>query len=110
MTGELNVTLQIAFAERLREIEAMHLQAALAVAVGEAGVSAIDNELGQVVDAAALTVVAQAGLRGEVFFAVPVLLQSAPPRIAMHPGRHNSSSSRGSSTLRTANGDVFAMN
>ncbi len=78
MTGELNVTLQIAFAERLREIEALHLQAALAVAVGEAGVSAIDNELGQVVDAAALTVVAQAGLRGEVFFAVPVLLQSAP--------------------------------
>lgn len=74
---DLKPELQIAFAERLREIEELHLGAALRRAVAAVTLSELDKDLNRFAGAA-LSIPAQSGLRGEVLFATPTLLRQDP--------------------------------
>lgn len=69
---------QIAFAEALMEIRSIYLQDALAAAVAAMDIRRIDQELYQCVDAASLNKLAAHGMRGELLFAVPCVLEKSP--------------------------------
>lgn len=70
--------LQINFAFALEQIRSQYLQRALSEAVGKLSVTDIDAELAHFVPPGSLTQLASRGLRGELMFAVPVLLTTAP--------------------------------
>ncbi|MGH8554153.1 MAG: XcyI family restriction endonuclease [Gammaproteobacteria bacterium] len=70
--------LQIDFAFALEQIRGLYLQHALSEAVGKLDIKNIDAELARIVPSASLTQLATRGLRGELMFAVPGLLSSAP--------------------------------
>jgi len=70
--------LQISFYFRLQEVRNRYLQEALAHAVSSVPLQQINSELTAMVDDAVLKKVATFGLRGEIFFAVPVLMAAAP--------------------------------
>ena len=72
--------LQIDFAAALDEIRALYLQDALSEAVKALSVPDIDRELAALVPAHSLTALAAHGIRGEMIFAVPLVL-SARPRL-----------------------------
>ncbi len=72
--------LQIDFAAALDEIRALYLQDALSEAVKALSVPDIDRELAVLVPAHSLTALAAHGIRGEMIFAVPLVL-SARPRL-----------------------------
>lgn len=77
----LNVPLpdtQINFATALAEIRGLYLQDALAATVSGLTVPDIDRELAAHVPAHSLTMLAAHGLRGEMLFPVPVILQANP--------------------------------
>lgn len=70
--------------EALVAARRLQLQPALGRAVGEVGVSIIDQELQQLVPSEALNHVAGLGMRGEQVFPVPSILEQAPPLIGYY--------------------------
>jgi len=70
--------LQIAFYHRLRDIENRYLGEALKNTISRLDISIIDAELARLVKASGLRKVASFGLRGELFFPVPCLLNTNP--------------------------------
>ena len=70
--------LQISFYESLERLRSTHLLDALLRASSEADIYAVDRELRQFADRAALQRLAGWGLRGEILFAVPSLLSANP--------------------------------
>lgn len=69
---------QINFANALREMRTMYLQDALAAAVASMEIDRIDAELHDFVDNNLLQILAMRGMRGELLFAVPSILESNP--------------------------------
>lgn len=70
--------LQIDFAFALEQIRGQYLQQALSETVAKLSVTDIDAQLAHFVPPGSLTQLASRGLRGELMFAVPVLLTAAP--------------------------------
>lgn len=70
--------LQIAFYHRFREIEERYLGEALRTTVGKVNIALLDQELAQLVNASSLQKVASFGLRGELIFPVPHLIEANP--------------------------------
>jgi hypothetical protein len=70
--------LQISFYYRLQTLGDLYLGGALRVAVGKLGTKEIDGQLAAYVGREALARVASFGLRGEVFFPVPIILEATP--------------------------------
>lgn len=70
--------LQVSFASKLKDFREQWLQEALLKTVGELEVSQIDGELSAFAPPQALKTLAMKGLRGELVFAVPSLLQANP--------------------------------
>lgn len=69
---------QISFANSLQEIRRMYLQDALTEAVSSMDVAMIDVELHAFVGNDLLQLLAGRGMRGELLFAVPVILEKNP--------------------------------
>ncbi len=74
----LRPDLQISFYDRLLTLRDLYLQDALKVTVADIDIKTLDEQLAQCVAPASLQRVASFGLRGEVFFAVPLVLESNP--------------------------------
>jgi hypothetical protein len=75
----LNATLQIDFAKRLEAIRQLYLGPARERTVQSLpAISDLDAQLSELVDDHDLKVLASYGIRGEVFFPVPILFQSNP--------------------------------
>jgi len=74
----LDPGLQISFYRRLQEIKEMYLQNALKRTVESVDIEKLDDQLVEYVDREYLSRVASYGLRGEVFFPVPFLLDANP--------------------------------
>jgi len=70
--------LQIDFSLKLEEIRRSYLQDALRETVRSTDIATIDQQLAAFVPAESLAAVASRGLRGELLFPVPILLQSNP--------------------------------
>lgn len=70
--------LQIGFAEMLRDVRGHYLQDALRSTVGRMSVPTIDKELAEYVPEHSLGALATYGLRGEMVFPVPCVLQANP--------------------------------
>jgi hypothetical protein len=71
-------TLQIAFSSDLREIRRLYLQEALFEAVGNIAPATLDAELGAFVQPVHLQALARRGLRGELVFPVPTIINCRP--------------------------------
>jgi hypothetical protein len=67
--------LQIDFAFALIRINDLYLQGALRKTVEQANLSALDNQLNEMVPSHVLSALAGRGLRGELLFAVPYILE-----------------------------------
>ena len=76
--------LQIAFAQALPEIRNQQLQDALLETVRSMEVPAIDRELAELVLSDDLALLASRGLRGELLFAVPCILERNPRLLAYY--------------------------
>jgi hypothetical protein len=76
--------IQVAFASHLAEARRRYLQDALAVTVTELEVRLVDQELAALVPSRKLSVLAGRGLRGELLFAVPCILQANPRLLAYY--------------------------
>lgn len=70
--------LQVSFYRRLERLRSTHLLDALLSASADADIHLVDAELARYADKAALQRLAGWGLRGEVVFAVPCLLEAHP--------------------------------
>ena len=70
--------LQISFFQSLERLRSTHLLDALLRASSDADIHAVDRELREYADTAALQRLAGWGLRGEILFAVPCLLKAHP--------------------------------
>ncbi len=70
--------LQISFYQSLERLRSTHLLDALLSASADADIHLVDSELAQYADRAALQRLAGWGLRGEIVFAVPCLLETHP--------------------------------
>ena len=79
-----DVETQLAFSVRLAELSSLQLGAALAQAVAGLSVPAIDAELELIVGADRLSKLASMGLRGEVLFAMPLVLRKDPHLLAYY--------------------------
>ena len=73
-----NPETQVAFALRLAELDELQLTKALATAVGSVAITQLDAELGGFVSNEQLGRLAALGIRGETFFACPVILAANP--------------------------------
>ena len=69
---------QINFANALKKIRSMYLQDALAITVASMEIDRIDSELHDFVDNGALQILARHGMRGELLFAIPGVLEKNP--------------------------------
>lgn len=69
---------QVSFAKALTHIRSMYLQEALAATVATIEIGKVDSELHDYVDNQSLQVLAQHGMRGELLFAVPSILEKNP--------------------------------
>lgn len=69
---------QINFAKALVEIRSMCLQDALAATIASMEIDKVDSELHNYVDNNSLQVLARQGMRGELLFAVPSVLEKNP--------------------------------
>ncbi|MFN0096968.1 MAG: XcyI family restriction endonuclease [Dehalococcoidia bacterium] len=78
MSDDLSTELQIAFALRVSQIEALHLDQALSAAVREVPLPTIDAELIEVAGPERVQELASVGIRGERWFATPSLLAVNP--------------------------------
>ena len=76
--------LQIGFAQSLSRLRKEHLQDALRETVSVMHIPAVDAELAKLVSPANLSVLASRGLRGELLFAVPCVLQQNPKLLAYY--------------------------
>lgn len=76
--GVLIPNLQIAFYYRLKEIRDLYLTDAFKRTIEEINIEKLDRELNTYVKPELLARVASYGLRGEVFFPVPYILESNP--------------------------------
>lgn len=74
----LKPELQINFSQILQEIREKFLQQALRKSIEKMEISEIDNEVARYVPRQALSQLASRGLRGELLFAVPILLLQNP--------------------------------
>jgi len=70
--------LQISFALALKRFRALYLQNALLETVRNMDIPELDRQLAQFVSPTDLSAMAQYGLRGELLFPVPILLESKP--------------------------------
>jgi hypothetical protein len=80
----LNPSAQVDFFYQLEAIRDLYLAVALSGTVRQVSIEALDRELTEIVPASALSKLASAGLRGERFFAVPLLLTSQPTLIGYY--------------------------
>lgn len=76
--------LQIDFAFTLKQFRAIYLQRALLETVRDMDIAMLDKELADYVPAADLATLAQHGLRAELLFAVPSLLEKNPYLLAYY--------------------------
>lgn len=76
--------LQVSFADRLAEAEGLYLRTALAHAVARTRISEIDSELAELVEPDALQRMASKGMRGELAFPTPSILQQSPRLLAYY--------------------------
>jgi len=74
----LSPDLQVSFYHRLIQIESQLLHAALSRTVRQLDIAELDRELSMFVEGETLNRVASFGLRGELFFPVPILLDVTP--------------------------------
>lgn len=74
----LRPDVQIDFYHRLQELKNAYLPEALKATVGETDLVVLDKQLGQHAPSGSLRRLASFGLRGELFFPVPCLLQARP--------------------------------
>lgn len=74
----LKPNLQVAFCYRLQELKALYFHEALRETLQEADIDTLNNELARYVAPDSVKRVASRGLRGEVFFAVPHVVQRNP--------------------------------
>lgn len=72
----LKPDLQIAFYYKLKSINDQYLYQALSITIENLSIPEIDRQLNEFVDQESLKKVALHGLRGELFFAIPCILQS----------------------------------
>jgi len=70
--------LQIEFSVALAEIRRLYLQEALRDTVRTINIASLDKQIGKFVPAAALKMMAAHGLRAELIFPLPMLLESNP--------------------------------
>lgn len=70
--------LQVEFAFALKRFRAVYLQSALLETVRDMDIAELDRQLARYVPAADLAAMAKYGLRGELLFAVPVVLERNP--------------------------------
>jgi hypothetical protein len=70
--------LQVDFAFALKRFRAVYLQSALLETVRDMDIAALDRQLAQYVQPADMAAMAQYGLRGELLFAVPAVLEKNP--------------------------------
>lgn len=75
---ELRPSLQISFYERLKLIRGRYLHEALSREIRELDIRKIDRELSRFSSKRCLNVLAQVGVRGEIFYPVPLLLTANP--------------------------------
>lgn len=75
---------QLVFSRKLLEARRYCLQEALGKAVEGVDIAAVDRDLARLAPRAALMALARKGLRGELLFAVPVLLRTNPRLIAYY--------------------------
>ncbi len=81
MTGKFTFPmpeLQLGFAFALKRFRAVYLQSALLETVRDMDITELDQQLAQFVKPSDLAAMAQYGLRGELLFAVPAVLQKNP--------------------------------
>ena len=71
-------SLQIDFSYALDQIRGMYLHEALSATVAKLDITRLDLELGRYVPKESLNLAAQIGLRGELLFAVPLVLEINP--------------------------------
>ncbi len=76
--------IQVAFASHLAEARRLYLQDALAMTVTELDIEKVDQELAALVPSRKLSALAGRGLRGELLFAVPCILQANPRLLAYY--------------------------
>lgn len=76
--------IQINFANALKEMRSMYLQNALASTVASMEIDKIDSELHAFIDNDALQVLAMHGMRGELLFAIPSVLEKNPRLLAYY--------------------------
>lgn len=69
---------QINFAKALKEIRSMYLQDALAATISSMEIDRLDSELHDYVDNSSLQILARHGMRGELLFAAPSVLEKNP--------------------------------
>ena len=74
----LKPDLQISFHYRLQSLRGLYLGGALGATVERVDLKAVNRELDRYVTKASLKKVATAGLRGELFFAVPLVIRANP--------------------------------
>jgi hypothetical protein len=74
----LSPDLQVAFYRKLRSINEQYLYQALSETVGHLSIPDIDKQLAFYVDPQSVKKVASFGLRGELFFPVPCIIESNP--------------------------------
>jgi hypothetical protein len=75
---ELSPNLQVSFYYRLQALRELYLQGALKKTVAGLSITALDSQLAKCVSRPSLQTVASFGLRGEVFFAVPCVIEANP--------------------------------
>lgn len=76
--------LQIDFSVALAEMRGLYLQDALSATVMKLDIAELDKELAQFVPSLSLATLAGHGLRGELMFAVPMVLKSNPRLLAYY--------------------------
>ena len=70
--------LQIDFSFALGQIRSTYLQEALSQVVSEIDIATLDGQLSKFVPSVSIKALARHGLRGELVFATPLLLESSP--------------------------------
>jgi hypothetical protein len=77
--------LQIAFAFALKRFRTVYLQSALLETVRDMDITKLDKQLAEYVPPPDLATLAHFGLRAELLFAVPSVLEKNPPSTGLLP-------------------------
>ncbi|MBU4604376.1 MAG: XcyI family restriction endonuclease, partial [Proteobacteria bacterium] len=81
MTAEINIPapdLQIAFSFDLAQIRRVYLQDALSNTINDLDLTTLDLQLKEYVPQDSLKILAKRGLRGELVFPIPCILETNP--------------------------------